>query len=395
MNTRNWSVFLSQIASVSSHVVFKPLLIGVAIASIAVGLSACREQSAVEDDVEAEVSEPERNLIFDNITLEQSGDDGQVVWRMTADQAVYSQDRQTADVVKPLGEFLQDGEPTLKVQAESGQVLNDGEQIILTGQVVATDVESGAVLRGDELEWRTDEDLVIVRNNVIGTHPDFSIAADEARAALDEQRVEVMGNVVAISKEDDIQLAAEQLTWFLDEERLVSDRPIRLQQRDGRQVIARATGDRAEFNMAAQVARLEDDAVVIAQDPPIRVTGDALQWNLDENTVQANQRFTVLHRQEQVTLTADRGRGSLDTQVFRMNGNVVVTAQANQSQLTSNQLTWTIPTQKIDAEGDVVYRQVDPVLNLRGEVAEGRLENQTLVVRGGRVVTEFIPETAN
>lgn len=395
MNTQNGFVILGHALSGSYRLMFKPLLIGLAIASLGLGAVSCRDRATPEAESDEEVSEPERNLTFDNITLEQSGEGGEVVWRMTADKAVYSQDRQSADVEKPSGDFLRDGEPTLKVQAETGKVLDDGERIILEGNVIATDVESGAVLRGDEMEWRTGEDLVIVRNNVIGTHPDFSIAADEAQASIEEQQIEVSGNVVAVSKEDDIQLAAEHLIWFLDDERLVSDRPLRIQQMEGRRVTGRASSDRAEFDMAAQVARLEENAVVIAQDPPIRVEGDALQWNLENNTVRASQRFTVVHRQEQVTMTADQGQGNLETQVFRMNGNVIVVAQQNQGRLTSNQLTWTIPTQEILAEGSVVYRQAEPEFNLRGEVAEGKLENQTIVVSGGRVVTEFVPETTN
>ncbi|MGB3494098.1 MAG: LPS export ABC transporter periplasmic protein LptC [Elainellaceae cyanobacterium] len=395
MNTQNWSVMICHALFISPNRMLKLLLIGFTIAGLSVGAASCRDRPTAEVESDEEVSDPERNLTFDNITLEQSGDGGEVVWRMTADQAIYSQDRQTADVVKPSGDFLRDGEPTLKIQAERGQVLNDGERIILKGEVIATDVESGAVLRGDEMEWSTGDDLVVVRNNVVGTHPDFSIAADEARAAISEERIEVSGNVVAVSKEKDLQLAAEELVWFLEEERLVSDRPIRIQQLEGRRVTARATGDSAEFDMASQVARLEKNAVVIAQEPPIRLEGDAIEWNLENSTIRADERFTVTHRQEQVTMTADQGQGNLTTQVFRMNGNVIVVAQQNQGRLTSNKLTWTIPTQEILAEGDVVYRQTDPVFNLRGEVADGKLENQTIVVSGGRVITEFVPETSN
>ncbi len=395
MNMQPWFAMFGHALLMPSKRMLRLLLIGVAIAGLGTGTAACRDRTTPEVESDEDVSEPERNLTFDNITLEQSGEDGDVVWRMTADRAIYSQDRQSADIEKPSGDFLRDGKPTLKVQAESGKVLNDGERIILKGEVIATDVESGAVLRGDEMEWSTGEDLVVVRNNVIGTHPDFSIAADEAEISLDEQRIEVSGDVVAVSEEDNMQLAAENLVWFLDEERLVSDRPIQIQQTEGRRVTGRASGDRAEFDMASQVARLEENAVIIAQDPPIRVEGDFLQWNMENNSVRANQRFTVVHRQERITMTADQGQGNLETQVFRMNGNVIVDAQQNQGRLTSNQLTWTIPTQEILAEGDVVYRQANPTFNLRGEVAEGKLENQVIVVSGGRVVTEFVPETAN
>ncbi len=374
---------------------FRALWIPLLVVSLTTGVVGCERQRQIQDDSAENLDDPDRDLVFNNITLEQADDEGALVWRMIADRAVYSQDKQVARIDNPAGEFFNNDEPTLKIQAEQGEVLDDGEQIFLTGNVVATDVETGAVIRGDELEWRTGDNVVIVRNNVVATHPDYTIAANQARASIDEQRIEVSGDVAAISNDETLQLQGSELVWLLEEERLVSDRPLEIQQRDGNTVTGRARGDRAEFNMGTEVALFENNALVVLQQPPVRVSGDSLQWNLVDNTIVSSQPLEVVHRGENITLRANQANGDLDTEVFYMTGDVVVTAQRNSARLMSNELTWTIPTQEVIAEGDVVYRQTDPVVNLRGPRAEGKLENETIVVSGGRVVTEFIPEPTN
>jgi lipopolysaccharide assembly outer membrane protein LptD (OstA) len=54
-------------------------------------------------------------------------------------------------------------------------------------------------------------------------------------------------------------------------------------------------------------------------------------------------------------------------------------------------MNWNVDTQTVVAEGQVNYRQVDPSINLNGSRAVGRLDDQTIVVDGGRVVTEIVP----
>ena len=70
---------------------------------------------------------------------------------------------------------------------------------------------------------------------------------------------------------------------------------------------------------------------------------------------------------------------------------MVAQGQRNQAQMTSDQLTWNVQQQTLLAEGNVNYRQQDPTINLRGPQAKGQLTNQTIIVEGGRVVTEIVP----
>ncbi|MEM7769652.1 MAG: LPS export ABC transporter periplasmic protein LptC [Cyanobacteria bacterium P01_A01_bin.37] len=378
------------------------------------GAASCDRRSQSSDENAESSEEPNRDLSFNNITLEQSDDDGNLLWRMVAGKAVYSQDEQTAVIENPSGEFFQDDQATLKIQATRGEVRDDGDRIFLTGNVVATDVETGAIVRGDELEWRTGQEVVIVRNNIIGVHPDFTIAANRARVSIVDQRVEVNGNVAAISADEDLKLQGSEIVWLLEDDLLLSDRPIQIQQLDGDEVTGQAQGERAEFNLATEVALLENNGRVVLKDPAMRLTGDSLQWDLVQNTIVASQPLRIIYREEEdetVTLRANQGNGNLNTQIFSIAGDAVITSQRNQSRLSANQIRWNVDTDDFVAEGNVVYRQTDPVANLQGDRAEGQLRslqseraegqagNRTrarpIIVTGNQVVTEFIPESSN
>ncbi|MEM9215486.1 MAG: LPS export ABC transporter periplasmic protein LptC [Cyanobacteria bacterium P01_F01_bin.150] len=359
-------------------------------------IAACdRNGSSTSAEEEEEDSSVElvTDLIFNNITLEQSDDQGSLRWRMIAEQAIYSQDRRDAEIEKPSGQFFQNDEPAFSVIADQGEVRQDGNRLVLQGNVVITDENTGATIKGDRMRWIPEDNTIILRNNIVADHPDFKLTAQEIAVWVDEDRVEIKGDVKAETTDGTLQLNGEEVVWFLEEERIISDRPMRFQQRQEEEVTARAQGNKVDYDIKNQVANLNEDAVVVLQDPPIRVTGDALQFNQAENMVFASKRFTVFHRAEKINMIANEGQGNLDNQVFKMKGNVIVTAKRNQARLRSDRLTWTVPTQAIVAEGNVIYRQTDPVFNLKGPRAVGKLEDETIVVSGGRVITEIIPDS--
>lgn len=357
-------------------------------------LAACNRNNEAES---ADLAEDDSDvglvtdLIFDNITLEQSDDQGELQWRMIADQALYSNDRRDATIKKPSGQFFQGETPAFSVSADKGEVKQDGNKLVLSGSVILTDEETGATLKGDRMRWVPEDNTIVLRNNIVADHPDFKLTADEITVWVDEDRVIVSGDVKAESADETLQFNGEEVVWLLDEERITSDRPIRFQQRQDDQITARAQGNEVEYDIKNQVANLNENAVIVLQDPPLRVTGDAIQFDQAKNMVVASDRFTVFHQAEKINMTANEGRGNLDKQTFQMNGNVVVTADSNQARLRSDTLNWTVATQTIVAEGNVVYRQTEPIFNLKGPKAVGKLKNETIVVSGGRVVTEIIP----
>lgn len=359
-------------------------------------VSACGQNQTADSSQSEEgdsAVELATDLVFDNITLEQSDEDGTLRWRMIADQALYSQDRRDATIENPSGQFFKDDQAAFSVQADRGEVKQDGNKLVLAGNVIITDEETGATLKGDRMRWIPEDNSIVLLNDISAEHPDFKLTAQEIVVWIDDDQVEIRGDVKAETTDKSLQLNGEEIFWAIADDMLTSNQPIRFQQLQDEKITARAQGNALEYNIKEQVALLTDDAIVVLQDPPLRVEGDSLQFDQAQNMVVAAERFTVFHKAEKITMVANEGQGNLDKQVFKMDGNVIVTAARNQARLKSDQLTWTVPTQGIVAEGNVVYRQTDPIFNLKGPKAVGKLKDETIVVSGGRVVTEIIPES--
>jgi LPS export ABC transporter protein LptC len=354
----------------------------------------CRPASRAADKLaqDSSAAQVSTNLTFNNITIEQPDEKGQTLWKVKAKVAVYTPDKSSAKVTGPYGQLYQDGKPIYKIQANEGEVRQDGDRIFLKGDVVATDVRSGAILRGEEMEWKPKRDTLVVRKNLRGTHPELKMSGNEATVFNRQQRVELKGNVVAISTDPALQMQGEKLIWNIPKKTVTSPSPIQIQRLKGKQVTDNATSEKADVDLATKVVNLKQNARLILSDPPVRLTGNSLIWNLTDQILTADQPLTVFHQQQQVTLTADKGRMEMTPKIAYLNGNVRANGQRNQSRLVSDRLTWDITTENVVAEGNVVYDQINPTVNLKGPRAVGKLQNQTIVVSGGRVVTEFVPQ---
>ncbi|WP_206754892.1 LPS export ABC transporter periplasmic protein LptC [Leptolyngbya sp. FACHB-8] len=359
-------------------------------------LPACRSSSRGSDRLAEDSSAIEQidnSLSFNNITLEQADEKGQVVWQVFARQAAYNESKQYAIVRVPNGQLFQDGKAIYRVRSQTGQVFEDGEKILLKGQVEATDLRTKAVLRGEEAEWRPQEGILTIRNNVRGNHPQIQITAQEGRLYDREQRMELKGQVLAVTAQNPVlAVRTDALTWFMKEERVSSDRPTQIRRLIQNRVTDIATGQKAEVNLKTQLVTLRQNAQIATSDPLMQVTSNELFWEAAQGLLRSEVPLTVLQPQQQIALRANRGVMNLNTRLVDLAGNVQALAQRDQSSLKSDTLNWNLNTRVFRANGNVNLRQTNPPMVANGPQAVGRLENQTIVMSGGRVVSEFIPQ---
>jgi LPS export ABC transporter protein LptC len=335
------------------------------------------------------------NLTFFNVTLEQADEMGRPLWKVRSQRAIYTKEKQLGQVENPVGELYQDGKPIYQIKAETADIEQDGQRLFLRGRIVATDPLNGIVLQGNELEWLPQEDLLIVRNQLNGTHKQLQAVAQEARVKTREQRIEFSGGVVAKSVEPQMQMRSEQLTWLIQEERLISDRPMQINRYNNNQITDRGQGDAAEFNLKTKVATIKKNAQLALVDPPTQIASNSMTWDMNAEIVRTNSAVTVVQSAENVKVTANQGEMKIPQKIINLRGNVNAIGQRNQS-LQANQLTWYLDKKLLSAEGNVVYRQIDPPINFTGDTAIGNLETEDIVVKSGqsgrRVVTEIIPQ---
>ncbi|WP_414528599.1 LPS export ABC transporter periplasmic protein LptC [Nodularia chucula] len=361
-----------------------------------IGLAACGGTSPIDSPSnEADSSPQESNLTFFDVTLEQADEVGRPVWKVRSKKAIYTKEKQLGQAENPVGELYQDGKPIYQIQAETADIVQDGQKLFLKGKIVATDPVNGIVLRGNELEWLPQEDLLIVRNQLNGTHKQLQAVAQEARVKTREQRIEFSGGVVAQSVDPQMQMRTEHLIWHIEEEKLISDRPIEIDRYNNNQITDRGKGDAAEVNLKTKIATIQKNAQLELVDPPTQIASESMTWDMSAETVKTNSPIKIVQRAENVTVTANQGEMKIQQKIVNLSGNVNAVGQRSQS-LKSNQLTWYLDKKLLEAQGNIVYNQIDPPINFTGETAVGNLQTEDIIVKsgqsGGRVVTEIIPQ---
>jgi LPS export ABC transporter protein LptC len=351
---------------------------------------------------EAPEEEVETGLTLRNVTLEQPDENGVLLWRVKAEEATYSPDRSVAMFTRPDGELFQDGEVIYNVTADTGEMRDNGNTIVLRGNIVAKGIQNGVVLRGKEMEWRPQEDVLVIRQDVTGSHPQLRATADEFRVFNRENRMELQGNVVANTVVEDpktepwLKLQAQQLAWDWDQERIDSPAPLRIEQFKDTTITEVVQGQRGQVNLGDNVATLQGAVTMQILDIPLTASSEALEWRVAEEQINLNQPLTVTHPTQNLVVTARQGTMNLADEVITVSQNVVAVRQEPQSRLTTDRLTWTIPSQTLLAEGRVNYQQTNPTLNLNGSRGIGRLQEGIFTVdgganNGGQVVTEIVP----
>ncbi|MBL1175905.1 LPS export ABC transporter periplasmic protein LptC [Pantanalinema sp. GBBB05] len=360
-------------------------------------IAGCNSQNRVADRIAQDAQDTdnfETNFSFNDVTLEDFNPKGELWWRVKAIRANYNKDKKLARVQQPNGEFYQDGKLIIRATAENGEVQQNGKNIFLRGKIVATDVRDGMVLKGNELEWRPKEELLLIRDNVTGTRKEVDASANAGRYLTRKRELTLDGKVAANVKAPRLLINTEQLVWLVSQQKLISDRPLtmdRYKSKDDKTVTDQATANRGSMDLNTETVTIAQNARLVMTKPPLNVAGNEVSWNLKSQMITSSQPIEIINRDQQVTLNGNRGELDLKTQIFYLFGNVRGYGARNGARLQADRLKWNDPTQQFEAEGNVTYSQAKPPFSTAGPKAAGKMSDQVVVVSGGRVVSEFVP----
>lgn len=370
--------------------------------TLLLSLLACQPQNQRDNTIQ-EVSdssseEIEGRLVLKNATLEQSDEQGNTLWKIQAQEAVYSEDKETAQLEDLKGHLFRDGEVVMQVSAKQGTILEDGKKILLKEQIVAVDPRNKVVIKGEEVEWLTQEDVLIVKQKITGDHPQLRASAQQGKYFTGEQRLELKGKIIATTKEPPLQMKTEELSWQIAQKKVIGNKPLRIDRYDKNTVTDRILTDTAEINLGTNIAILRNNIELKSLKPRLQIATNSAVWNIKQRLVSSDTPIQIVHPQEKITLSANQGAVDLTKETVSLKGGVRGISLTNKGDLYANQMMWDIPTQIVEAQGNVIYKQTNPQFNLNGATAVGRLQDQSIVVSGGegegstrRVVTEIIP----
>lgn len=333
-------------------------------------------------------------LTFFGVSLEQFDQDGKPFWKVQAREAKYTKEREIGQAKNPQGELYQDGQVVYTIKAETADIQQDGKQLVLKGKIVARDPRNGVVLEGNELEWRPQEDLLIVRNQFNGRHRQLKATAQEARVKTRQQQVEFTGQVFAVSNDPKLQIKTERLLWQVQSEKLVGDRPVEIQRYQNNQFTDRGQGKGIEVNLKTKITTLGPEAKLQLINPPMQINSNAIAWDINQEIVKSNVPVRVIHQGENIRVAGNQAEMKLLEKTVYLTGDVKAIGQRNQY-LKSERLTWYLERKLVEAQGKVIYHQMEPPLTFQGSTAIGNLATENIIVKGGssgQVMTEVIPQ---
>lgn len=362
-------------------------------------MSACQQPNPVKQKAQAQgdrssASASETRLVLNDAILEQADNRGRSLWKIKAQKSTYSKDREKANLENITGNLFQDGKIVLQISAKEGEIEKNGEVVFLKNNIIARDPRNNAVVEGDEVEWHPKQNLLTIKKNLIGNHPNMVVSATKGKYNTRTERLELNGTVVATDKEQKLQLKTEQLFWEITQNKIVSDRPLQITRYQGEIVTDRLTADRGFVTLKNNIAHLKQNVQLQSLKPLIQIATNSLEWNYDTRIATCKEPVRVVNSQEKITVTGNQGQIDLQKEIAKLQGGVKGISIENQSKLYSNNLTWKITTQIVEAMGNVIYEQANPKLNLTGDKAVGKLQNNSVVVTSNneqRVITNIIP----
>ena len=340
-------------------------------------------------------ADSDSNLTFFDVSLEQADEVGRPLWKVRAKRAKYTKEKKIGQAENPYGELYQDGKVIYQIKGNQADIEQDGKRLFLKGKIFATDPNNGVVLQGNELEWRPQENLLILRNKFNSAHKQLQASAEEARVKTREQVIDFFGKVVTNSTDPQLQMQTEHLIWQIKQEKLIGDRPLQFVRYKNKQITDRGKGNSGEVNLKTKIATITKNAQVELLDPPVQILSDSITWNMTTENVKTNAPVRIFQRTDKLTVTGNQAEMKIPQKTVYLTGNVNAIGQRRQS-LKSQTLTWYLDKKLLEAQGNVVYRRVDPPLTFNGATAVGNIQTENILVSGGksgdRVVTEIIPQ---
>ena len=359
--------------------------------SIAIAFSSCQTSSPPPQS--SEETRIDTQLVLNNAVLEQSNRQDNTVWKIKANNIVYSEDKKTASLDRVVGNLLQDGKIILKMSADKGEVRDNGNIIILKENIVASDPRNGSVMRSNLVEWRPQDNLLLIKENLNGTHLNLKVTAQKGKYFTDTENLEIEEDVVATSEDPPLQLKCDRLVWNISQDKITSPGAVEVVRYDEEEnVTDKLVSDRAEVNLASKIATLNDNIELISLQPKIQAASQSLMWNYQQRSGKTDKPIQILDRDRQISLTGNKGEIDLEQQVAILKDGVRGINQQKASQLYARQLTWMMSSEKVEAVGNIIYEQADPQARLTGEKAIGTLGNNNITVTsdGKKQVTSII-----
>ena len=335
-------------------------------------------------------------FVFRSLKLEQKTRKGLMDWSLNSPEARYELNRRLVRAVQPVGVLYRKGKPSFKVQSDLALVVNDGEQILLEGDVKLQQLNGSKLLiQGDRLRWRPQEGVLLIEQRPRAFDQDSRISSSKAQLMQTTNDLTLKG-VVQLERwtessdpsKPDTTLRTGEAQWNLDSGVLNAEGPVLAQRRNLEgTVLQQLQGRSLQGNTRA--GDLKVTAPVVVRMPPQKgvLKAQDIMWNFRSQIVRTEQPFEAELDRTRIFGSAFQAELKNTTVLIQDDCRI----QQPGESLDARTCTWNWGTEEVLAEGNVVVKrdandQLTRASKLVGRVGEkGRI---TFTAPGGRVESQ-------
>lgn len=127
---------------------------------------------------------------FRSLDLRQQDLAGRPTWRLSSPEARYDIRRRVAQADRPQGLIFRDGQPAYRLSASSGTVLNDGQVVLLEGQIRVEQLgERPLLIRAQRARWLPSRNRLEIDRRPEALDPSNRLTSRRAHFAFDTNRL--------------------------------------------------------------------------------------------------------------------------------------------------------------------------------------------------------------
>ena len=335
-------------------------------------------------------------FVFRSLKLEQKTKQGLMDWSLNSPEARYELTRRLVRARQPVGVLYRNGKPSFRVKSDLALVVNDGEQILLEGDVRLQQLNGSRLLiQGDRLRWRPQQGILLIEQRPRATDKESRISATEAQLLQTTNDLTLKGLVKLErwSKDSDpsnpdTTLRTGLAEWNLDSGLLNAEGPVLAQRRDTEgTVLEQLEGKTLQGN--TRVGDLKVMAPVIVRMPRQKgvLMAQDTTWNFRKQIVRSEQPFEA--ELDRTRIFGNAFEAELNDSAVVIKGDCRIEQPGEALDATTCRWNW--GTEEVLAEGNVLLErdandQLTRASKMRGQVGEkGRI---TFTAPGGKVQSQ-------
>ncbi len=249
-------------------------------------------------------------FVFRKLALEQKKSSGDIDWKLSSPEARYELSSRLVRAKRPVGVLYNKNKPSFKIKANFAIVINDGEQIMLEGDVQLQQIDGQKILiKGERLRWQPQLSRLVMEQKPRAYDERSRISATVATLQQNTNDLTLSGPVqldrwqdkLALTVKPDTAVRTGKASWNLNDGALKANGPVLGQRRDQEGVVLeQLEGRELSGNTQKGVITVKSPVIVTMPKNKGLLRAKDTSWNFRKQTLSSNDPFEGLINKTQI-----------------------------------------------------------------------------------------------